>query len=193
MPGRHNLQNALAAVAVGDRARHRRSRASPTRSPTSTAPSAASSAHGEAGGVLVVDDYGHHPTEIRGGAGGGARHARTPAVVAFQPHRYSRTAHLHGRFGPALRDADEIVLTDIYAAGEEPIPGVTDRGAGRFDARADRDVRCIVVKALDDVVPAIVAMVAARRRRHHARRRLDRLAAEASPLAARSQAGGAAH
>ncbi len=81
---------------------------------------------GEAGGVLVVDDYGHHPTEIR--ATLDAVREGWPdrrVVVAFQPHRYSRTAGLFAEFTTAFRRADVLVLTDIYAAGEEPIEGVS--------------------------------------------------------------------
>lgn len=81
---------------------------------------------GEAGGVLVIDDYGHHPTEIR--ATLDAVREGWPekrVVVAFQPHRYSRTAGLFADFITAFRRADVLVLTDIYAAGEQPIEGVT--------------------------------------------------------------------
>lgn len=77
---------------------------------------------GEAGGVLVVDDYGHHPTEIAATVAA-ARLYRRRVVVAFQPHRYTRTRDLLGEFAPALRGADVVVLTDIYGAGEAPIPG----------------------------------------------------------------------
>lgn len=81
---------------------------------------------GEAGGVLVVDDYGHHPTEIR--ATLDAVREGWPdrrVVVAFQPHRYSRTAGLFAEFITAFRRADVLVLTDIYAAGEQPIEGIS--------------------------------------------------------------------
>ena len=81
---------------------------------------------GEAGGVLVVDDYGHHPTEIR--ATLDAIREGWPerrVVVAFQPHRYSRTAGLFADFITAFRRTDVLVLTDIYAAGEQPIEGIT--------------------------------------------------------------------
>ena len=81
---------------------------------------------GEAGGVLVVDDYGHHPTEIR--ATLDAVREGWPekrVVVAFQPHRYSRTAGLFADFVTAFRRTDVLVLTDIYAAGEQPIEGVS--------------------------------------------------------------------
>ena len=75
--------------------------------------------------MLVVDDYGHHPTEIAAVLAAARATLGRRLVVAFQPHRYTRTQQLMDEFGPALHDADEIVLTDIYAASEEPIPGVT--------------------------------------------------------------------
>jgi UDP-N-acetylmuramate--alanine ligase len=81
---------------------------------------------GEAGGVLVVDDYGHHPTEIR--ATLDAVREGWPerrVVVAFQPHRYSRTHGLFDDFVTAFRRTDVLILTDIYAASEQPIEGVT--------------------------------------------------------------------
>ncbi|MGE0394848.1 MAG: UDP-N-acetylmuramate--L-alanine ligase, partial [Vicinamibacterales bacterium] len=124
VPGRHNLLNALAAVSVA------LTLGLPF--PVVAAGLAAFQGAerrfqhcGEAGGVLVVDDYGHHPTEVRAvlAAAETALHRRI--VVLFQPHRYSRTAHLLDEFGPAFLGADEVVLTDIYAAGEDPIPGVT--------------------------------------------------------------------
>ena len=81
---------------------------------------------GEAGGVLVVDDYGHHPTEIR--ATLDAVREGWPerrVVVAFQPHRYTRTRALFAEFTTAFRRADVLVLADIYAASEQPIEGIT--------------------------------------------------------------------
>ena len=97
--------------------------------------------HGEVDGVLVVDDYGHHPTEIAAVMAAARATLDRRLVVAFQPHRYSRTAHLLDAFGPALPDADEIVLTDIYAAGEDPIPGVTvDRLAESIRTGSGRPV-----------------------------------------------------
>jgi UDP-N-acetylmuramate--alanine ligase len=124
VPGRHNLQNALAAVAVGEElgvafdgiARalaefHGVERRFQVR--------------GEAGGVLVVDDYGHHPTEIAAVIASARAAFDRRLLVVFQPHRFSRTHQLLDRFGPALAAADELVVTDIYGAGEDPIPGVT--------------------------------------------------------------------
>jgi len=124
VPGRHNLLNALAAVAVGlelglpfDRIRRALAefRGAERRYEV----------RGQIGNVTVVDDYGHHPAEIA--AVLSAARAGHPArvVAVFQPHRYSRTRDLREDFGPALALADVVILTDIYPAGEEPIPGVT--------------------------------------------------------------------
>ncbi|HBL15509.1 MAG: UDP-N-acetylmuramate--L-alanine ligase [Elusimicrobia bacterium GWA2_69_24] len=138
VPGRHNALNALAAVAVGrvlglDRARlfaglsefrgvGRRLELL-----------------GEAGGIRVIDDYGHHPTEVRATLAalrtvfprGGKRGARGPrgrrVVVLFQPHRYTRTKSLFRAFGAAFAAADQVYIMDIYPAGEKPIRGVSSR------------------------------------------------------------------
>jgi UDP-N-acetylmuramate--alanine ligase len=83
---------------------------------------------GEKKGILVFDDYGHHPTEIFATLRG-VRQAAPSArlVVAFQPHRYTRTRDCLHEFGPALQRADQVILTDIYAAGETPIQGLTSQ------------------------------------------------------------------
>ena len=125
VPGLHNVRNALAAIASGlalgatvDR----------------MAPGLAGFAGverrfqrlGERGGVLVVDDYAHHPTEIR--ATLDAARAAFPGrrvVSAFQPHLFSRTRDFAREFGDALARADIVFLTEIYPAREQPIPGVT--------------------------------------------------------------------
>ncbi len=83
---------------------------------------------GERKGVLVVDDYGHHPTEIAATlAAARLGFPERRIVVAFQPHRYTRTQALLDEFGQAFFDADVVVVTDIYAASEPPIPGLTGR------------------------------------------------------------------
>jgi len=153
VPGRHNLLNALAAVAVGlelglsfDRvaAGLKEFRGAERRFDI----------RGEPNGILVVDDYGHHPTEIAAVIAAARTFGRR-IVVAFQPHRYSRTAALMDAFGPALGGADHVVLTDIYAAGEDPIPGVTLETLA--DAvRRSAAVPLDVVARLEDVVPAVV-------------------------------------
>ncbi len=123
VPGRHNLQNALAAIAVGlelglpfERivAGLRDFRGAERRFEV----------RGEPNGILVVDDYGHHPTEIAAVLDA-ARPLQRRIVVAFQPHRFTRTALLLDAFGPAFAGAHHLVLADIYGAGEDPIPGVT--------------------------------------------------------------------
>ena len=75
--------------------------------------------------VTVIDDYGHHPTEIRATleAARGCKFNRL--LVLFQPHRYTRTQHLWDEFSRAFNQADVLVLADIYAASETPIPGIT--------------------------------------------------------------------
>jgi UDP-N-acetylmuramate--alanine ligase len=156
VPGRHNLQNALAAVAVGERlglafeqiagalrdfpgAERRFER------------------HGEPGGVIVVDDYGHHPTEIAAVLAAARATLNRRLIVVFQPHRYTRTAQLLDEFGPALKESDEIVLTDIYAASEEPIAGITvETLAAAIRRGSSRPVH--VVAALDQVIPRLVEM-----------------------------------
>jgi len=153
VPGRHNLLNALAAVAVGlelglsfDRvaAGLKEFRGAERRFDV----------RGEPNGILVVDDYGHHPTEIAAVIAAARTFGRR-IIVAFQPHRYSRTASLMSAFGPALGAADHVVLTDIYPAGEDPIPGVTLETLG--DAvRRSASVPVDLVARLDDVVPAVV-------------------------------------
>jgi UDP-N-acetylmuramate--alanine ligase len=100
---------------------------------------------GEKNGIMVVDDYGHHPAEIRatlGAARNGWPERRL--VVAFQPHRYSRTKELFNDFVTCFYDADVLVLTDIYAASEQPIPGVTaERLAEEVRRHGQKDVTYI--------------------------------------------------
>jgi len=80
---------------------------------------------GVAGGVTVVDDYAHHPTEVKATLAAASSLGFERVWVVFQPHRYSRTQALADEFGRAFADADRVVLFDVYGAGETPIPGVT--------------------------------------------------------------------
>jgi UDP-N-acetylmuramate--alanine ligase len=133
MPGLHNVQNALAVLAVaeflGVRFEELREALAHFQGVGRRF-----TVRGEAAGVTVIDDYGHHPAEIRatlaaarsGIAAGGRR-----IVVAFQPHRYTRTRDLMDEFAAAFDEAEVVVLTEIYAAGEEPIPGVTGEALGQ--------------------------------------------------------------
>jgi UDP-N-acetylmuramate--alanine ligase len=80
---------------------------------------------GEVGGVTVVDDYGHHPTEITATIRAAIDNFNKRLFVIFQPHRFTRTQALADEFAASFAGADAVFITDIYAAGEEPIPGVT--------------------------------------------------------------------
>ena len=103
-----------------------------------------------------MDDYGHHPTEIAAVLAA-ALPLNRRIVIAFQPHRFSRTQALFDAFGPSMAGADAIVLTDIYAAGEEAIAGVTlDALAARV--RSQLAVPVEVVPRLADVAPALARL-----------------------------------
>jgi UDP-N-acetylmuramate--alanine ligase len=157
VPGRHNLQNALAAVAVGEQIGLEFSQVAEALRGFHGA-ERRFERHGEAAGVEVVDDYGHHPTEIAAVLAAARATLRRRIVVAFQPHRYSRTRQLLHGFGPAFRDADEIVLTDIYAAGEDPIPGVTAEALAQvIRSGSGRPVH--LVAGLEAVVPELLRLV----------------------------------
>ncbi len=78
-------------------------------------------------GVTVVDDYAHHPTEVEATLAAARLGPWHTIWAVFQPHRYSRTAELASAFGPALARADRVVVTDVYGAGEAPVPGITGR------------------------------------------------------------------
>ena len=156
VPGRHSVQNALAAVAVG------------LELDVPFAKIAAALAEfqgaerrfehrGIVNGITVIDDYGHHPTEIAAVLAAAKAAKPSRIVVAFQPHRYTRTRDLMNEFGVALAEADEVVLTDIYAASEDPIPGVTiDALAAAVNTRRATPVR--VVPKLADMAARIAEL-----------------------------------
>jgi len=126
VPGRHNVLNALAAVAVG----------LDLEMPFPRIQSALAGfagvqrrfqIRGEARGVLVVDDYAHHPAEIRATLAAAKAGFDRRVITVFQPHRYTRSQHLHREFLTAFYQSDVLIVMDIYAAGEAPIPGVHAR------------------------------------------------------------------
>jgi UDP-N-acetylmuramate--alanine ligase len=80
--------------------------------------------------MTLVDDYAHHPTAVAATIAAARANFSGPIVVAFQPHRYSRTQYLAAEFARALRGADQVVLTEVYAASEAPLPGVDARSIG---------------------------------------------------------------
>jgi UDP-N-acetylmuramate--alanine ligase len=149
VPGRHNLVNALAAVAVGLEVGVPFDRIASALGEFQGA-ERRFQLRGERHGVMLVDDYGHHPTEIAAVIAAARAGIDRRVVVVFQPHRYTRTADLMHEFGGALGYADEVILTDIYAAGELPIPGVTiDALADAVRATASCPVH--LVRSLDDL------------------------------------------
>ena len=123
--GEHNALNALAAIALADELAIPFER---TREALEGFEGVQRrfTLRGEERGVSVVDDYGHHPTEIRATLKSGrAAYAGRRLVVLFQPHRYSRTAALRDEFARAFNDADVVLVTAVYAAGEPPIEGAS--------------------------------------------------------------------
>jgi UDP-N-acetylmuramate--alanine ligase len=127
MLGQHNIQNALAAVAIGVEMEidnetlkmaflnFRGVKRRFTRT-------------GEAGGIAVIDDYGHHPVEIAAVLKAARQAGARDVVAVVQPHRYSRLASLFTEFCTCMNDAGTVIVADVYAAGEQPIPGI-DRDA----------------------------------------------------------------
>lgn len=160
VPGIHNVSNALAAIAIGveldvpvDLIRKALA--------AFTGVERRFHLRGEANGIMVVDDYGHHPTEIRATLAAAKQGwSDRRLVVLFQPHRYTRTRDLLDDFALAFRDADQLYVTEIYAASEQPIPGVSGaklteaiRGTGHpgvhFVERRDQ----LVDQVLPDLKP----------------------------------------
>jgi len=126
MPGQHNVLNTLAAIAVADE----------LEVPLDVVKEALATFHGvarrfsvvdEVDGVALVDDYGHHPAEVEATLNAARKAYEGRILVAFQPHRYTRTENLFDEFTRAFNNADQLFMTDIYAAGEQPIPGITSQ------------------------------------------------------------------
>jgi len=153
VPGRHNILNALAAVAVGLE----------LEIPFETIAGALAEFRGAerrfqvigvVDGVTVVDDYGHHPSEIAAVIDAARACEPRRLVLVFQPHRYTRTHHLKAEFAQVLARADVIVLTDIYAAGEDPIPGVSVEALAESVMAATRNP-VHIIHALDEITAGV--------------------------------------
>ncbi len=124
VPGAHNVSNATAAIAVGigldvpvEQIRQGLAGFNGVDRRFQLV--------GSADGVTVIDDYGHHPTEIRATLAAARQCGFGKVHVIFQPHRYTRTQLLIDEFATSFRDADSVLVLDIYAASEPPIPGIT--------------------------------------------------------------------
>ncbi|HVM62138.1 MAG TPA: UDP-N-acetylmuramate--L-alanine ligase [Verrucomicrobiae bacterium] len=166
IPGMQNVSNALAAVAVADELGVPFEKIAAALHHFSGATRRFDRRYDEEG-ILVVDDYAHHPTEIRAtiaaartmlAKDNGAGYRRL--IVAFQPHRYTRTRALLEEFGSAFAGADKLFLTDIYAASEKPIEGINGRilhqtvvSAGQSGAMFEPDLEMLVVRLFAEARP----------------------------------------
>ncbi|MGB9409296.1 MAG: UDP-N-acetylmuramate--L-alanine ligase [Terracidiphilus sp.] len=133
VPGRHNVLNATAAVAIAHQLEVDAEKIAEGLSHFRGV-DRRFQLRGQVRGITVVDDYGHHPTEIRATLAAARECGHQRVHVVFQPHRYTRTKDLLDEFSGAFRDADTVIVLPIYAASEEPIPGVTaERLAERIE------------------------------------------------------------
>lgn len=126
VPGVHNLLNALAALVLS-------MNIGIDFETAATALSGFKGARrryqllGEINGIKIIDDYAHHPTEIQATLQAARQENKKRVIAVFQPHRYTRTKYLYERFGSALSEADVVIISDIYSAGEEVIEGVSSK------------------------------------------------------------------
>lgn len=155
VPGRHNIQNALAAIAIGLKLGlsfkgivealwsfegvQRRFQIL-----------------GEVNGVRVVDDYAHNPSKIRAALHAARTGSRRRVVAVFQPHRYSRTRFLFNDFTSAFKDADVLVVTDIYSAGEPPVVGIRSEILAEAIRQSTPHLKVVHIPRCDDVIPYIL-------------------------------------
>jgi len=154
VPGLHNVYNALAAVAVGLDLEIEFPRIREALEEFAGV-DRRFQVKGEVDGILVVDDYGHHPAEIRATLSAARAGFGRRTVVLFQPHRYTRTQSLLQDFWTAFYEADVLVVTEIYPAGEPPIPGVS--GAQIADGAVERGHRAVrFIPERDAVADAIL-------------------------------------
>ena len=158
MPGEHNVQNATAAIAVAcdegvDDAAIQRGLAG--FAGVGRRFSVLGDLQVAQGSVLLVDDYGHHPTEVRATLES-ARQAwpERRVVMVYQPHRYSRTRDLYEDFVAVLSRCDALLLLDVYPAGEEPIPGADSRSLTR-SIRQRGQVEPVFVESIEEVAQVL--------------------------------------
>ena len=163
LPGLHNVRNALAAIAVAIELQIS-DQAVVTALENFEGIERRFQSHGEIetanGRVLLIDDYGHHPTEIA--ATLEAARAGWPGkriVLAFQPHRYSRTRDLMDDFAAVLSEADVLILLEVYAAGEDPIAGADGRAIARA-VRSRGGVEPVFVEELDGLAAVLESVLA---------------------------------
>jgi UDP-N-acetylmuramate--alanine ligase len=143
MPGVHNALNATAAIAVADQL-HVPAEAIRKGLRGFTGVKRRFTKTGVVGGITVIDDYGHHPVEIAAVLKAARSSTRRDVIAVVQPHRYSRLHDLFDDFSACFNDADTVIVAPVYAAGEQPIAGVThEELVNRIRARGHRDARVI--------------------------------------------------
>lgn len=156
--GVHNVYNSLAALAVGHQ----------LGMPVEDAISGINSFQGVRrrfefvgahDGIRVVDDYAHHPTEVRAVLEMACSVAAARVVVVFQPHRYTRTRMLAGSFGESFQGADLVIVTDVYGAGEEPEPGVTGRLVADSIQEKDPERRLVYIPSRAELARSVVPLL----------------------------------
>jgi UDP-N-acetylmuramate--alanine ligase len=156
VPGTHNVLNATAAIAVGTAldipADQIRSGLDGFRGVDRRF-----QLKGKAGGVSVIDDYGHHPTEIRATLAAARQCGFRRVHVIFQPHRFTRTRDLMDEFATAFADADTLCLLDIYPASERPIEGITAEALVKRIAGAE-NVSVVYAPSFSDAVAMVAAL-----------------------------------
>lgn len=143
MPGVHNALNATAAIAVADQL-HVPAEAIRKGLKGFTGVKRRFTQTGIVGGITVIDDYGHHPVEIAAVLKAARSSTKRDVIAVVQPHRYSRLHDLFDDFSACFNDADTVIVAPVYAAGEQPIAGVThEELVNRIRARGHRDARVI--------------------------------------------------
>jgi UDP-N-acetylmuramate--alanine ligase len=156
VPGRHNLLNAGAALAACEWLGVDVQRAADGLA-RFTGAARRFQRLGEVRGITVIDDYAHHPTELRATLAAARSTAPERLVVVVQPHRYSRTEVLGAELGRAAAAAELVVVTDVYASSEDPVPGVTGRIVA--DAASAAGATVVYEPHLTDVVEALAERV----------------------------------
>ena len=158
MPGVHNALNATAAIAVADQL-HVPAEAIRTGLKGFTGVKRRFTRTGVVGGVTIIDDYGHHPVEITAALKAARESTRRDVIAVVQPHRYSRLKDLFDDFSACFNDADTVIVAPVYAAGEQPIEGVThEELVNRILSRGHRDAR--VIDRPEALAPLLASRVA---------------------------------
>ena len=155
IPGRHNILNSLAAILIGFKlGLSFENICRSIRDFTGT--KRRFHLRADVDGVMLIDDYAHHPTEIRAVLDTCRNWKDRRVIVVFQPHRYTRTKFLAEEFGRAFKGVDKLILTDIYAAGEEPIEGVSVKNI--YDRVKVHGVSDVTMMNKKDIAPHIMEM-----------------------------------